>query len=490
MDWIRDEFRTLDLGDARLERRAALLLGRLFADPQASVNAACQGWAETQAAYRFFDNPSVTPDKILAPHTDATVARARLHHVILAVQDSTELDFSAHPPDGAGPLHSLAQLGFLDHTHLALTPEGLCLGVLGADRHARSPDGFGQAKSRQYDPIQSKETFRWLLGYRLACRLAEQVGPDTLVVSVADCEGDLYEVFAEADGLARQAPAAARAEYVVRMGKDRSLTEPDPASGPDAYRKVRQELRAAPVLATRRLRLRRTPKRRPRAADLEVRACAVELKAPYRKGVSLPGLRVNVVWVREVGAPAGVEAVEWLLLTSLPIDTAERVLLVVDYYVGRWPIEVFFRVYKSGCRVEEVRLETAARLLPCLMLYKVVAWRVMYLTALGREVPEMPCDVAFCEREWKPVWQVATGQAPPEAAPPLGEMVRLLGQLGGHNGRKGDGPPGAEAVWRGVRRMADLALAWQTFGPGAHHSQPPAPKGNPPDKRTKPKTCV
>ena len=490
MDWIRDELRTLDLGDARLERRAALLLGRLFDDPQASVNAACHGWAETQAAYRFFDNPKVTPEAVLAPHTDATLARARLHPVVLAVQDSTELDLSAHPPDGAGPLHSLAQLGFLDHTHLALTPEGLCLGVLGADLWARSPDGFGQAKRRQHDPIESKETFRWLLGYRLACRVAQEVGPGTLVVSVADCEGDLYEVFAEADGLARRAPA--RAEYVVRMGKDRAVTEPDPQAGPDAYRKARQEVAAAPLVATRRLQLRRTPKRQPRTADLEVRACAVELKAPYRKaGPRLPDLTVNVVWVREVGAvPEGEEPVEWLLLTSLPVGTAEEALRVVDHYVGRWPVEVFFRVYKSGCRVEQVRLETAGRLLPCLMLYKVVAWRVLYLTALGREVPQMPCDVAFAEQEWKPVWQVATGQAPPEAAPPLGEVVALLGRLGGHNGRKGDGPPGAEAVWRGVRRMADLALAWRTFGPGSHHTQPPAPKGNPPNKRTKPKTCV
>lgn len=457
----------LHLGDQRLNARGRLLLERLFADPQASLNAACHGWAETQAAYRFFDNPKVQPEEVLRPHQHATRQRLGQHPVALLVQDTTELDYSAHPPQGAGPLTSAQRLGFLDHSHVAFTPDGLCLGVLGVDFAARAAEGFGDSKRRQYDPIETKETYRWLQGYRLACQTAAQV-PQTQLISVADAEGDLYEVLVEAD----RARPPARAEYVLRVGKDRALTERDPAAGPDAYRKVRQELAQAPLLTTRRLDLPRTPQRAPRTARLEIRAAAVRLKAPYRKHTRLPDLRVHVVWVREVEAPAGVEPIEWLLLTSLPIDTAEAVLRVVDYYTGRWPIEVFFRVYKSGCRVEEVRLETAARLRPCLLLYKIVAWRVLYLTWLGREAPALPCDVVFAAEEWKPVWRV-TQQAPLPAQPPrLAEFVGLVGRLGGHNGRRGDGPPGAEALWRGLRRLADLALAWQTFGPEAHATTP------------------
>jgi len=309
------------------------------------------------------------------------------------------------------------------------------------------------SKQRQYDPLETKETYRWLQGYRLACRTAEAV-PHTQVISVADCEGDLYEVFVEAE----QARPEAKAAYVIRVGKNRALTERDPAAGPDTYRKLRQELRAAPLLTRRSLALPRTPQRDPRTASLAIRARAVHLKAPYRKHTRLPDLTVHVVLVQEVGAPAGVEPLEWLLVTSLPIDTVAAVLQVVDYYTGRWPIEVYFRVYKSGCRVEAVQLETAERLLPCLMLYKIVAWRVLY--------------VMFAPEEWKPVWRV-TQQAPvPERAPPLGEFIRMVGRLGGHNGRKRDGAVGAEALWRGLRRMTDLALAWQTFGPEAHPTTP------------------
>jgi hypothetical protein len=463
----------LNLGDERLNARGRLLLQRLFADPPASLNAACHGWAETQAASRFFDNYKVVPERLLAPHQQATRQRISQHPVVLLVQDTTELDYSAHPPQGAGPLHSTKHLGFLDHSHIAFTPEGLCLGVLQADLWARAFEGFGQSKQRQYDPIETKESYRWLQGYRLACRTAEQL-PQTQIISIADCEGDLYEIFAEAD----QAQAPAQADYVIRVGKDRSLTERDPEAGPDCYRKLRPELEQAPVVARRELDLPRTPKRQPRTAHLEIRAKKVRLKAPYRQQGRLPDLEVNVVLVQEVDAPAGVEPVEWLLVTSLAIDTTAAVLAVVDYYRGRWPVEVYFRVYKSGCLVEEVQLETQERLLPCLMLYKIVAWRVLYLTQLGRSVPELPCEVVFAPEEWKPVWRLTQREPLPEQAPALDEFLEMVATLGGYNGRKGDGPPGPESLWRGLRRLRDFSLAWQCFGPEGHPGASTRQKNN------------
>jgi hypothetical protein len=472
MTWIDHELHALHLGDQRLDRRGHLLLERFFAQPQASINAACQGWAESQAAYRFFDNDRVGPDSILQPHQQATLQRLGEHPVVLLVQDTTELDYTAHPVVGAGPLATETRQGFFDHSHIAFTPEGLCLGVLDVDLWARRAEDLGTSKQRQYDPLETKESYRWLQGYRLACRTAAQL-PHTQVISVADSEGDLYEVFVEA----AQAPPTAKAEYVIRAGKNRALTEPDPAAGPDTYHKLRAAMAEAPLVARRQLDLPRTPKREPRTAALEIRAQTLEVKAPYRQHTRLPDLALHVVWVREIDPPAGVEPVDWLLITSLPIDTPAAVLQVVDYYTGRWPIEIYFRVYKSGCRVEEVQLETAERLRPCLMLYKIVAWRLLYVMLLGRELPELPCDAVFAAEEWKPVWRVIQQGPLPKRPPPLGQFVGWLGRLGGHNGRRGDGPPGAEALWRGIRRMADLALAWQTFGPEVHQHTTPVPTG-------------
>jgi hypothetical protein len=463
-DEILRELDDVRLGDERLEKRARKLLGGFWADPSASINASLHGWSETQAGYRFFDNDKVTPEGILAPHRAATLRRAVEHDVVLFVQDTTELDFTPHAPIGAGPLNSETRLGFLDHTHLAITPERLCLGVLAADVHARSGEGFGEARQRQYDPIETKETYRWLVGYRDACDVAAEL-PGTRIVSVADAEGDLYELFVEA---AERGDAAA--DFVVRSGKDRSLPEGDtgPEAGPDTYCKLRDAVAEAKVIARRELSLSRTPTRKARVARLELRATRVTLKPPYRKGVKLPPVEVNVVRAQEVDPPPEVDPVEWTLVTSLPIDTAEDVLRVADYYSARWQVEVYFRVLKTGCRVERIQLETADRVRRCLMLYKIVAWRVLYLTLLGRECPELPCDTVFTTDEWQSAWTVEHPHEPlPDICPTLGEFLLLLARLGGHNNRKHDAPPGPESLWRGIRRMTDFAVAWRAFGPPA-----------------------
>ena len=468
MVWeIGNELDAIDLRDKRLNDRGKQLLEVLFADPAASINAACQGWAETQAAYRFFDNRSVCPEKLLASHQEATRARIAEQRVVPIAQDTTELYYSNHPPTGAGPLNSETQRGFLDHSQIAFTPKGLCLGMVDVKIWARSDEGFGTAKERQYDPLETKEKYRWLEGYRRACDLARQI-PETQIISVADSEGDIYELFLEVD---KQGESAA--DYVIRAGKIRCLPELDPEAGPCTYRKLQQEMNEAPLITVRQLNLPRTPKRKAREVTLEVRAQRVRLKPPYRKHTSLPEVEINVVLVREINPPSDDEAVEWLLITTLPIGTVEEVLLVVDYYTGRWPIEVFFRVYKTGCRVEQIQLETSARLLPCLMLYKIIAWRVLYLTMLGRECPELRCDVLFTADEWKPVWKVTCDEPIPEVAPNLSKFLLLLAQLGGHNGRTKEGAPGPQSIWVGIRRMTDFAMAWRAFGPDQHNANSP-----------------
>lgn len=454
---IVDEFQGIDLGDRRLDERGKALLDVLAADPAASINAACNGWAETQAAYRFFDNDRVEPEKILRPHVEATRKRIAQHDVVLVLQDTTELDFSRHPTEDAGVLNHANRFGFYDHCHLAVTPQRLCLGVLDVDLFDRAPETLGRSAERHADPIETKESLRWLNGYRLACRLTAE-HPETQVVSVADREGDLYEIFLEAEH--HRTPA----EFVIRARVDRSIPEPDPTSGPWAYRKVRRQVADTDVLTTRQLDLPPTHKRAGRRATLEVRATPVRVKPPHARG-QLPEVSYHVVLVQEVGGPRDGTDVCWLLITSLPIDSVDDVLKIVDFYAARWTIEDYFRVYKSGCRVEEIQLETNHRLSNALMFYKVIAWRVMYLTFLGRECPRLPCDSLFAEAEWKSVWRIVRDDPVPVAAPPLAEFIAMLAQLGGYNRRPSEGPPGPQTIWVGIRRMTDFVLAWQAFGP-------------------------
>lgn len=456
---IAGELQGIDLGDKRLNERSQMLLETLAADPSASINAACNGWPETRAAYRLFDNENVEPEKILQPHRQATERRIAEEDVVLVVQDTTELDFTTHPTTDAGVLNTEHRFGFYDHSHVAFTPGHVCLGVLDVDFYSRDPQSLGQAKERQGDPIETKESYRWLEGYRLASELAGR-HPETQIVSVADCECDIYDIFVEAER--HETPA----DFVIRARVDRSTPERDPQAGGAAYRKVRDEAASSKLLTRQHVELPKTAKREARQATLEVRVQEVRVKPPHARS-SLPSVTFHVVLVEEVGGPGDGTDVSWLLITSLPIGSVDGVLRIIDYYVARWPIETFFRTYKTGCRVEDIQLETNHRLLNALMFYKIIAWRVMHVTVLGRECPDLSCEAVFAKEEWKSVWQIVEKEPPPPQPPRLGEFIPVLAELGGYNRRSQDHPPGAQAIWVGIRRMTDFALAWLTFGPSA-----------------------
>ena len=456
------ELEGIDLGDKRLNERSQLIIEALSANPEASINSACDGWSDTLAAYRFFDNKSVRPDDILKPHVAATKRRLCTHPVVLIAQDTTELDYTDHPPTDARCLNTENRFGLYDHTHLAVTPSGLSLGVVGVEYFDREEEGLGKSKERSKLPIEEKESLRWLTGYRLACDLARDC-QETQIVSVADREADLYDIFMESEKQAKE--HAQSADFIIRAKIKRSIPERDLEAGPNAYKKVRDEVSKSKLRMTQTIDLPRTPKRPARQAKLEVRATRVTVKPPHERG-SLPTVSYNVVLVEEVNGPNDGTDVSWLLITSLPIDTLEEIQLVIDYYVARWTIEVFFRVFKTGCQVEKIQLETLSRLKNCLAFYKITAWRIMYLTYMNRECPALPCDAVFDDCEWKSVWCVVTKTELPKKPPMLSEFMSLLTQLGGYNNRRTERPPGPQPVWVGIRRMIDLATAWMTFGPG------------------------
>ena len=464
---IAEELEGVDLGDKRLNKRSKKVLDALAANPEASINAACQGWSETLAAYRFFDNAGVSPGRLLSPHREATVRRMQEQPTALIVQDTTELDFTAHRPQGVRCLNRYTRFGLYHHAHLAVTPDKLPLGVLATEHFDRAPESLGQAEQRTNLPIEEKESFRWLKGYRLACEVAAQC-PGKRIVSVADREADLYDIYVEAqEAEGRQGP---RADYLIRVKAERSTLEPDPAAGAAAYHKVRDEVRQSPLRTAHTIELAATPKRSARTATVEVRALRVQIKPPHARS-RLPVVTANVVLVEEVGGPRDGTDVSWLLITTLPIETLEDVLRCLTYYLARWVIEIYFRVLKTGCRVEEIQLETKARLENCLALYNIIAWRVLYLTYLNRTSPDLPCTAVLDDAEWKSVWCVVKKEPLPKSPPTLCEMMKLVTELGGYNNRATELPPGPQPLWVGLRRMLDFATAWLNFGPDAQKTR-------------------
>jgi hypothetical protein len=474
--WINDEFATLDLNDTRLDKRARRILDRFASKPSLSIPAACDGnEAEREAAYRFFANDKVDDFEILRAHRDATVQRMAAYPVVLIAQDTTEFDFTRpnEVVDGAGPLTYQTQIGFHTHALVAFTPERLCLGTIDADTWGRDPGEFGKRKDKRTKPIQQKESYRWVQGYQRACEVAEQT-PNTTVVSIGDAESDIYECF----GAALSAEPKRKADWIIRASQfDRIL------AANEEHHQLLQTLQHRRVLGTFTMEITAKQGRSARSATMEVRSASVTLKPPQRPAEQprLPQVTVNVVWVREVNPPANQEPVEWLLLTSLSAATFEQACLVADYYAVRWQIEIYFKVLKSGCQVEKLQLETADRIKPCLALYQIVAWRVLYATMLGRECPELSCEVLFSSAEWKAVWTVQKQEPLPKQAPTLGVFLKLVGALGGHTGQPGDGPLGPKRLWIGLQRTTDFGHAWRLFGPEASampsESRSPARRG-------------
>lgn len=467
--WAKEETAGVNLGDKRLDERIMILLSQLGNRPALSIPAACGGRAEMKAAYRFFDNDKVTFEKVIEPHVAHTKERMAAQKVVLLVQDTTEVDLTRpeQAVEGTGELDG-SRRGVLLHEMQAFVPDGTPLGTVWAEVLNRT-EGVSHApaaeksQQRKQTPIEEKESFRWLTGLREAGKIAQEL-PTVQCVCVADSEADIYEVFAEPRG---EHPV----HWLIRACQDR-------ATDGDAPQRLRDQVLATPVLYEVELLIRgRTAKtaaedrarrqnRETRRATVEVRAASLTLRAPYRPDRKLPPVTVNVVLVREPDPPVGETPVEWILVTTLPIDTLEQVRTIVEYYCVRWSIEILFRTLKSGCRIERRRLEHIDRVLPCLGIYLIVAWRVLFVCRMGRSCPDIDCEAIFEPSEWKAVWAAVKRRQPPKKPPRLAEMVHLIASLGGYVERRRS-EPGTQTLWIGLQRAYDLAWAWDTFGPGA-----------------------
>jgi len=471
--WVVDEMKTAKLGDKRLNARLGEVLSQLAARPTASIPAACGGRAEMVAAYRFCENENTSFDNVLQPHVDATRQRMAAQSVVLLAQDTSEVDVTRPEQQvaGAGPLDGDSRRGALLHLMQAFTPDGTPLGTVFGTAWMRDGEPVCASLSRAERaaiPIEEKESYRWVTTLRQA-REEARLCPATQLICVADSEADIYEVLVEGMREPRTS------EWIVRACQDRALSC---ENGQNIGEKlVREHLLQQPVLFGKTIQVRgrkakvacetrgRRQPRQSREAEVAVRAARVTLRPPWRPDRKLPPVTVNVVLISEVNPPPGDEPVEWLLLTSLPIDTVEQVRQIIQYYCIRWMIEIFFRVLKSGCRVEERLFEYMDRLLTCLAVYVIVAWRTLYVCRLGRSCPEINCEAVFEPAEWKSVWKVVHREDPPFQPPTLGVFVRLVAQLGGYVNRKRADPPGPQTIWIGLQRMHDFATCWQLFGP-------------------------
>lgn len=431
--WAAEEFTGAELGDGRLNTRLIKLADTLADKPTASIPGACSDWAETQAAYRFFEQSSRKKQSlgwqdVLGPHLKRTEARMQQHPVVLCLQDTTELDFNGQRIEGLGPLSYEAQRGMYLHPTYAITPAREPLGLLDAWMWAREPKG----KDGQRPGLL--ESQRWVEGYERLAELAPNLAT-TRLVYVADREADILALMQRAHALGTPV------DWLIRSQHDRAL----PESG-----KLWASVLETAILGEIEFTLPARPGQTARRVRQEVRCRRVGLR-------SAEGGRLEATCLiaREIQAPPGVKPVEWRLLTNREVATFEAAVALIDWYRARWEIELFFHVLKNGCRVEALQLATVQKIELALAVFLVVAWRLARLMRLGRVHPDLEAALFFLPEEWQAAYLL--GKKPvPKTMPSVRDVIHQIAKLGGFLGRKSDGEPGVKALWLGMQRVRDF----------------------------------
>lgn len=440
-----------DFPDERLNTRFGIILKSLADKPLDSFPQACNKPSEAQALYRFLENPRIEVENCLQPLVDATLDLCRGQKSILAVQDSSSANYaSLVHTKGLGKLNDSDALGLHFHTTIAVQSDGIVRGLLHQTFWSRPPHEAPIAGQRKSRPIELKESSKWLDGIEAAEAALDNlpVAERPRLVHVFDREGDIHEVLQRIT----DSPHGA----IIRVAQtERNLAPP--------HDRVDQAIRSAAVLGIKTLELPARHGAKKRSVRLELRSVQVTLQPNDKKH---PG-RLPVAWTlvqaKELDPPADVEALHWLLWTTeAPDNSVKQIDDVLRCYKLRWLIEDFHLTLKSGCQIEELRLETADRLTKAIIMYSAVALRVVSLRDLARLCPDDPCTIALTEPEWHALYAyIHRKPAFGVAVPTIRQAVLWIGRLGGHLGRKRDPMPGVRQLWRGLRDLTLILAGYQ-----------------------------
>jgi hypothetical protein len=453
MTWTATEFAEAGFNDERLNKRFQILVECLSQRAGESIPLACEDWSAAKAAYRFFDNPKVSQEKIIQSHIEATSRRsARLllteNETLLIIQDTTYFNYAHRPKmQGLGEVSKFTvqhgqefkSSGLILHSALPLSTDGVPLGILNQKLWTRTkPTGHVTQSGKNITriPIEEKESFRWIEAMRNVSGMIEN---RSRVVHVGDRESDIFELFEES---ARQGT-----HFLIRIRDHQRCTE----DGGRIFDKIRTT------------RSKGKYKIRVKSKDGERRVAKIEVKfypVTVLPSVAKKGLSPVSAWVIsaiEKSPPKGEEKIDWKLLTDIPTDSFDDAIKKIGWYTLRWQIEVYHKILKSGCHVLECRLQTAARLLRYIALMTVVAWRIFWMTIVSRDSPSLKPQAVLTDEEVKAI-RLYNKKKAKKITANANDCIRALANLGGFLGRAGDGHPGPFVLWKGYLRLQDIMI--------------------------------
>lgn len=455
--WFDREIAGCRLADQRLNKRLGRLLERMGDAMGASIPLACQDWANTKAAYRFFSNERISEAEILAGHFEATRDRfAATDGPILVLQDTTEFTYQRERPerigltyrvnsgkDKAGRFRMHTVCGLLMHSSLAVTTEGLPLGLAAVKFWTREKFKGTAALKKKINPtrvpIEDKESIRWLENLRQSTSL---FGDPARCVHIGDRESDIYELFCTAAELGTH--------FLVRTCVDRLAG--------DGGHTIADDMAQTAIAGQHQVEV-CDSKGRLETAVVELRYRSIRVLPPIGKQKRYPALTLTVLYAQERNEPTDRPKIDWKLITDLPVATHEAAVEKLRWYALRWKIETFHKILKSGCRAEEARLRTAERLVKLISVFCILSWRVFWMTMLNRSAPNASPSLALTRIEAALLdLLVPDLDRPPRRKKTLSNYLIKIARLGGYLARASDPPPGNTVMWRGLSRLTDIKL--------------------------------
>jgi hypothetical protein len=453
--WFDRELAGCSFADERLSKRLRKLVAQIGSAMGQSIPLVCQDWANTKAAYRFLSNDRVSESDILAGHFQSTRDRTvATDGVVLVLHDTTEFTYQRESSDAigitksinsgrdkAGRLRSHTVCGILMHSSLAVTIEGLPLGLAAVKFWTRKKFKGTAALKKKINltriPIEKKESIRWLENVHQSTEL---LGDPARCVHIGDRESDIYELFCAAQ--------EAGTHFLIRTCVDRLAGDGDHT--------IADEMEKVAVKGLHRIDV-RDNNGDPDEAVLEIRYRKICVQPPIGKQKRYPALTLTVIHAQERGTPKNRKKIDWKLITDLPVGSRADAIEKLEWYALRWKIEVFHKILKSGCKAEESKLRTAQRLTNLVSVFSILSWRVFWMTMLNRSVPNALPTLALTVTEIAVLDRLMSDK-PQARRKTLSHYLTKIARLGGYLARANDPPPGNTVMWRGLSRLTDIAL--------------------------------
>ncbi|MEM9681264.1 MAG: IS4 family transposase [Bacteroidota bacterium] len=446
-------------GDQRLSNRFSKICHQFSSNLNGTIPESSIKRSSIKATYNFFHNDKVSVDKMIAGHLEVHQKdRDQVQkQVLLVAQDSSDLVYSGKRSSADfGPLLCKNNRGCKLHSSLMISPSGVPIGLFKQSSIIRSDATFGKSHHRTREPIEDKESYRWLEHFE-ALQDYFHSYPNIEVFNVCDREGDFYELL-----------AAGKVDHVhllIRSQYSQTLKD-------DPEHKIHSKVASDPVRATFKFDIANSENRKTRKATVTLKFCPVHFELTYPNPFQreLPAVNYWAIQVEETNPPKGIKPVKWILLSSKKVKSIAMAKTIVRYYELRWIIERFHYILKVGAKVTQLQLSTTERVLNAVAAYSISAVNIMRINYLARVHPDWDIDqIGVTELEYKALYSYASSNIDkklkfdPVHPPTIREFVITIARLGGFTDFSNQPHPGLKVFWRGWNTFQTIVKSYRAF---------------------------